>query len=432
MNRASNLRSPSILLYVVAEYPSRTQTFVFDELRALAEARVSIHFYALHAGPPLQRDADLAALRLGRRSGVLLSLLHLLSAPLWAPNRVLAVLRDVIVNGSWHPLEILGRLRSFAHSARLCHLIGRRFGNAPVHLHAHFAGRTAEVCRYVGMLRGESFSVTVHATDIYAARDAKALRARLADAQLIVCTADYGRRFLASKGLIVDLSKVVVIYCGVDLRNFTHAPAARRPASEAVILGVGRLVEKKGFSSLIRAMGSLVRRGYRTRCIVVGAGPLLGPLMSLVEKEQCQGTVDFPGALPYEQVLQLYRSASVFVLPCAVAPDGDMDGLPTVLMEAMAFSVPVVSTTVSGIPELVTDGETGILVPPHDIQALADAIARLVSNKSFAQRIGQAGRRVIEDERNVRRQARALLDEMERRGLVVNDHRDLGNPARSG
>ena len=152
----------------------------------------------------------------------------------------------------------------------------------------------------------------------------------------------------------------------------------------------------------------LIERGVAFKCVIGGAGPQFDLLAKLVQKYQLQDVIELPGTIFQEQLRNYLESATMFVLPCVVADDGDMDGIPVVLMEAMAMQVPVISTTVSGVPELVMDGQTGLLVPPKDVEALAIAITRYLDDPAFAVRMGIAGRQTIESSFNLHNSSKQL------------------------
>jgi len=170
-------------------------------------------------------------------------------------------------------------------------------------------------------------------------------------------------------------------------------------AEDAVplILSVGRMVPKKGMGDLISACRLLMTRGVRFRCVIVGEGPLRGELESQIRELGLERLVTFLGAMAHDGLVSLYGQASVFALAPHITEDGDRDGIPNVLAEAMAAGIPVVSTSVSGIPELIEDGRTGVLVGPRDPEALADAVERLLRDPALRQKLVVAARRKIED-----------------------------------
>jgi glycosyltransferase involved in cell wall biosynthesis len=183
------------------------------------------------------------------------------------------------------------------------------------------------------------------------------------------------------------------------------------------VLAVGRLIEKKGFTDLIRACSLLRAEGSVFRCRIVGKGELAAKLRALIAELGLDHQVELTGPIPREELLAVYERASVVVAPCVIGTDGNRDGLPTVLIEAMALGVPVVATDVTGIPELVRNERTGLLVPQHDPEALAAAIRRVLTEPSRSEAFVRAGRARVESEFDLRANVahlRALLEEASR------------------
>ncbi len=255
------------------------------------------------------------------------------------------------------------------------------------HLHAHFINEPAGVAELVHLLTGIPYSVTAHAkTSI--CRPAELVR-KMAKAKFIVTCNDYNRRYLTPDGRrCADIK----IYHGLDARLF-QADAAVYPSAEAsLVLSVGRLRPKKGFHCLVDACGLLKIGGHEFRCMIAGYGPLRGELETRIAKLGLEDTVSLTDMLTQGEVIALYKQASLFVLPCRITADGDRDGIPNVLAEAMAMELPVVSTNIAGIPELVEHNRTGILVRPEDPVELAAAIARLLDQPQLREELGKAGR----------------------------------------
>jgi glycosyltransferase involved in cell wall biosynthesis len=173
-----------------------------------------------------------------------------------------------------------------------------------------------------------------------------------------------------------------------------------------LIVAVGRLIAKKGFVDLLRACRLLSERGRSFRCEILGEGPLEQELREEIGQLDLQDCVELPGAKPQHEIREHLAAATVFVLPSVIDPDGGMDNLPTVIMEAMAAGLPVVSTSIGGIPEMVIENETGFLVPAGNVAALAGAIEKMINDRSLARKLGQAGyertQRFFSIEKNVR------------------------------
>jgi glycosyltransferase involved in cell wall biosynthesis len=300
------------------------------------------------------------------------------------------------------------------HFARAGWLAARLREVGAVHLHAHFAHGPASVAKYASELTGIPFSFTAHAKDIYTTPP-ELLQAKLRAARFVVTCTEYNAQHLADLAGPPWASRIHRIYHGVDFDRFRPGAGgnvernlepngARRP----VVLSIGRLVEKKGFPYLIEAARILAAGGRPFTVRIVGGGAQRDALEVAIQRARLKGTVELCGAMPQEKLLALYREAAAFVLPCVVTDNGDRDGIPNVLVEAMRMGVPVVSTAISGIPELVLHDRTGLLVPPHDAQALADAIAALLDDPERACRLAAQAARHVADAFDLHRNAQSL------------------------
>ncbi|MCL6607006.1 MAG: glycosyltransferase family 4 protein [Geminicoccaceae bacterium] len=282
---------------------------------------------------------------------------------------------------------------------------GRRLGQALVlaaelppsvrRLHAHFLHTPASVARYTALLTGLPFSVSAHAKDIWTT-PAREKREKLRAADFTVtCT----RANLEHLRALAPEADTTLLYHGVDARLF--APPATRPARDGRdpadpvrLLAVARAMPKKGLDTLLEALARLPA-GLAWRFDHVGSGPLLDTLRERADQLGLARRITWHGAQPQPRVIELMQAADLFALPARIAADGDRDGLPNVLLEAMATGLPVLSTPVSAIPEAVEDGRTGLLVPPDDPAALAAAIERLARDPLLRQHLGGAGRETV-------------------------------------
>jgi len=258
------------------------------------------------------------------------------------------------------------------------------------HLHAHFAHGPAAIAYLTHLVTGVPFSFTAHAKDLYTTPPAYVAQRGRAAEFVVTCTEAnraYLRKLLGPGG-----DKVIVCRHGVDVERFSAV--VRRPVPGR-ILSIGRLVQKKGFDVLVRALAVLAERGVAFECRVVGDGPLAEELQALARTVGIDRHVAFLGARPQVELLAEYGAAEVFALAPVITSDGDRDGIPNVLAEAMASGLPVVSAAVSGIPELIHHGDTGVLVPPSDPPALADALQELLIDPAEGSRLGEAARRWV-------------------------------------
>jgi glycosyltransferase involved in cell wall biosynthesis len=271
------------------------------------------------------------------------------------------------------------------------------------HVHAHFAGMAARTAFWVAKFFPITFSFTAHANDIFAPRNFEiGLDKLVSAARVIITETDYSEKFLRER-FPERADQVHRIYNGLNLAEFGHANFSSDPP---LIVAIGRLIAKKGFANLIRACALLVEHGKSFRCEIFGEGPLENQLRGQIDELGLKELVQLPGAKPQHELRERLAGASVFVLPSVPEAEGGMDNLPTVIMEAMATGLPVVSTRIGGIPEMVIDNETGVLVEPHDAVALAGAIEKVTNDRSLGERLGHAGyeraQRLFSIEKNVR------------------------------
>jgi len=274
------------------------------------------------------------------------------------------------------------------------------------HVHAHFAGMAARTGFWIDKFFPVTFSFTAHANDIFAPRDFQIGLDKLVDAaRLIVTETDYAERLLRER-FSDSANRIQRIYNGLDLTLFKRADFSSTPP---LIVAVGRLIAKKGFADLLRTCWLLMERGQSFRCEIFGEGPLEQELREQITQLDLEGRVELPGAKPQHEIRELLAAATVFVMPSVVDPGGGMDNLPTVIMEAMAAGLPVVSTSVGGIPEMVIQNETGFLVPAGDVAALAGAIERLFDEIGLAQRLGEGGFQRAKELFSIQKNVRSLL-----------------------
>ena len=236
--------------------------------------------------------------------------------------------------------------------------------------------------------------------------DRSDLERKLGDASAVVTVSDFNLNFL-SETYPGARSKIKRIYNGLDLTRFGYAaPRYRAP----LVLGVGRLVEKKGFDVLLEACAKLAEKGREFRCEIIGHGDLESELRAQIDALRIGEVAQLVGPYPSPRVIERMQEAAVLAVPCVIGDDGNRDGLPTVLLEAMALGTPCVSTDVTGIPEVIRDAETGLLVPQHDANALADAIDRLIGDAAIRVKLAENARRLIDSEFDIEVNARQLRE----------------------
>jgi glycosyltransferase involved in cell wall biosynthesis len=302
-----------------------------------------------------------------------------------------------------------GTLRHFLAAAAVAHALGE-LGVARIH--AHFAANAGNVGYWLARWLDVPFTVTVHAHEIFAPQDPARLRRLLRRASRVFTISEFNR------GYIEDLlgeslgDRILVTRLGIDPTELPPRAAGTPPPFKIVCTASG-LVEKKGLPDLLEACRLLRSRGVAFECSILGsdaAGDRLAALRDRVERDGLGSCVSLPGVLTSRELLSRVATAHAFVHPSVRDRDGDMDGIPVSLMEAMGIGVPVVSTRLSGIPELVADGETGLLVPPHGPQALANALERVLAEPEEAERRALRGRQHLERNFSLARYADQLIE----------------------
>jgi glycosyltransferase involved in cell wall biosynthesis len=275
------------------------------------------------------------------------------------------------------------------------------------HIHVHFASGAATVARLTSAITGIPFSFTAHAVDIFheSVRD-EDLQLKLEQAHHAVTISRFNLRYLRRR-FPASTARLHLVRNGLELARFPYRDP-RPPGTTLRIAAVGRLIEKKGFQHLLPAAAELLERGLKLELRIAGTGILAEELEASIGQLRLQDNVRLLGPQTQDQVHELLDSADVFVAPCVVGADGNADGMPTVLLEAMATGVPCVSTSVTGIPEAIRNGSTGMLVRPANPHALVRAVRTLASPGTDRVALARNARALVEEDYDVRRQAELL------------------------
>lgn len=383
--------------YVVKMYPRYSETFIVNEILALERSGMSVEIFSLRAPTDTHFQDAIARVRapvtyLGTTSPKIEDFWSALSSAAAQMPRLWEALRGA---ASDDPHDI--------YQAALLASAVRARGLA--HLHAHFATVATTVARLAARFADVPYTFTAHAKDIFHdSTNRDELERKLRDAAGVVTVSDYNVAYLR-KAYGRAASAVERVYNGIDLDTFSYAPPRNRSKR---ILAVGRLVEKKGFADLLDACARLVARGRTVDCRIIGAGVLDSALRLQAARLGLDRCVSFIGPRPQAEIIREIREAGVCAVPCVHGADGNRDGLPTVLLEAMALGTPCVATPVTGIPEVVHDGITGLLVPERDPDALADALARLLDDGDLRCAVARGARDLIEREFDIRKNTTRL------------------------
>ena len=344
-------------------------------------------------------------------------LLALLQAPWLFKGRFFAALRNALFGQREH---VRARLAGILHFAIACHWARRQRSMAErvAHIHSQWINSCGTIAMYGAWLLDVPFSFTGHATDLF--RDRCALQDKIVRADFIVCISEFHRRFYLEQGARPE--QCFIAYCGIDPAWFHPPEKLRAPAMQPYrVLASGRLVEKKGLAILIDACKLLADRGEQFECVIGGNGPLEAQLKARITRLGLADRVSVTGqTLLQEKIIDFMHGGDVYVLPCVWAADGDVDGLPQMLMEAMACGLPAISTRLVGIPDLIGHQQTGLLVTPGDVNELADAIARLMNDRPLAQQLAVAGRQWVHQRFDLRNCLEPLIDRYRQRlGLAA-------------
>lgn len=386
----SEPKPPTRISYVIGTYPSLTTTFIDREIAGLVARGVDV------AVVSIRRPMSILSPQQQELQGLVRYLL-----PPSKPRLVLAVLRAL----ASHPIAMLrllaqllsrphpeaSRLRTVLHFVTGLYAADVLRDRRGIHLHAHFVDRAAVVAMVAARLLGSTYSVTAHANDIYVRP--VLLREKIGQARFAVTCTEYNRRHLEATIGRQASEHLVRLYHGIDLGTLQPADAHRD--GTPTLLSVGQLKEKKGLHHLIDAVALLGADWQQLECEIVGEGPMRQDLERRIAGHGLQGRVRLLGALPHEEVVARYAAEPIFVLPCVVAADGDRDGIPNVILEAMAMRLPVISTPISGIPEVIHEDVTGLLAPPGDAQVLAAVIDRALRDAELRRRLGTAARELV-------------------------------------
>jgi len=399
----------SRLVYLVSQFPELHETFILRELLALRDAGVPVHIYSL------KRCRDRIVHAEARPLLSQTTYLPIDAPATWAawavelvrhPVQAAASLAWTLRHHAWPPVTLFKAAAVWVQSLALTRRLRRE---GATHLHAHWATMPTTAAVLIARRLRIPFSFTAHAWDLFVPNPSLGEKIRRA-AQVYICTA-YNRQWLLERHPAAA-EKILLNYHGVNLDRFQ--PTARR-SGEPLLVSVGRLVETKGFADLLEAYRLLRQRGVAFRAVIVGEGPLRASLEQQRRAHGLSEIVELRGAIRQEELRALYAQAAGFVMPSVIARNGDRDGIPNVMLEAMAMGLPVIATNVSGLPEAVQEGRTGWLVEPRHPEGLAQACESLLRQPEQAAAFGAAGRRLVEARFDQRSHLQVFTRQMQER-----------------
>lgn len=393
--------------YVVSRFPKLTETFVLFELLTLEAMDIAIELFPLQRErqptrhPECERWMERAHFQPFLSVPILSAQWHYLRRD---ARRYLGVLHEVL-RRTWGSANFfVGAIAFFPKAVYFAREMER---SGITHVHAHFCSHPAFAAFVIHRLTDIPFSFTAHGSDLHV--DRRMLDAKVEAAAFAVTISRFNRKVMLDACGELAAHKLHVIHCGVDLEAFS-VPSEVRPDGPTRMVCVASFEEVKGHRHLLDACAMLRDRGVEFRCDLVGEGPLRADIERRIARLALDGLVNVLGGRARPDVIRLYQAADLAVLASRPTRQGKREGIPVALMEAMATGLPVVSTAISGIPELVETGRTGILVPPGDARALADALEALAGDPQRRARMGAAGREKVEREFDLRANSAMLLE----------------------
>ena len=409
MSAVMNQNQNNLIAYVVKRYPRYSETFIVNEILAHEAAGQALEIYSLRA--PTDTHFQDAIARVRARVNYLSH-----ATPKTKVFWQTLLSANEILPGLWKKLETLRDItEKEIYQALLLAMDLKQKG--VTHVHAHFASQATSIARLAASFTDLPFSFTAHAKDIFhESVSHDDLRLKLQQAAFTITVSDYNLAFL-QQHFGTQAARVLRIFNGLDLERFPYQSPAQRPAH---IVAVGRLVEKKGFADLVTACALLRERKIEFSCAIIGGGELEDTLRAQVRDLQLEEQVAILGPRPQQELAHYIQKAAVMAAPCVVGDDGNRDGLPTVILEAMALGTPVISTDVTGIPEVLHQEITGLQVPQRDPVSLADALQRLLQDDALRVQLAQAARQRMEQDFDIHRNT-AILRERFRAALAPYD-----------
>lgn len=369
--------------YVLEQFPKLSETFILEEMLELERLGLELTVFAL-SDPQEGRVHEKVKLL---KAGIV--------RPSVVATLVVALQKRQRQALQPHQIRAVGLKKWFWGIRMSSWLAAEAKKKGIEHLHAHFAGDAAWVAMLASKLSGIPYSFTIHAGGIFGWP--YLIKEKIAGAKFVVSISEFNKNYLGGA------DKIKVIHCGVDLEQFRlrNAPQNQIPQ----ILTVARLEEKKGHRYLLEALKILKDKKLKFQVTIVGGGVLENDLKKQMRALGLENCARFTGPLTQNEVKKLLREADVFVLPCVTAKNGNMDGIPVSLMEAMAVGVPVVSTRLSGIPELIEDGKTGLLVEPESAVELVEAVEKVLAGPDLRSRLVQQARIKVEEDFDIKKNA---------------------------
>lgn len=398
---------------IISMFPEIHETFIVRELDALDRNKIDFEIYSLQSPrDPVTIDAARRLMNEKTQYSPLLGLqqvIALLSSFVKHPIKMLAMLSQLIAAGIQRPKELLKSIAIMPITFHFGQIMKKK---GITHVHGHWANIPTTACWMLSKVEGFTWSAAIHGEDIFSKNNL--LEKKLDDAKFSVVCTSYFCNHLKDEMNHSHPEDIHLNYHGLDpkvwARIESSPPHQPTESGQKTILTIGRLVSTKGHDDLLAATKTLLDSGTDVQVKMIGAGPEDVNLKQLATTLGIEKNVHFLSMMSFEEVMNEMQATDIFALACRMIPGAPPDGIPNVLAEAMAFGIPVVSTQVSAIPELISDGESGLLVPPNNPDKLAEALQKILTDNQFATQLSEAGQTKVAEMFDQNKNINELLD----------------------
>ncbi|TBO44280.1 glycosyltransferase family 4 protein [Pedobacter kyonggii] len=400
------------LLYVVDQFPSSSEYFILNEILELQKKKCKIFILAQKKGNGLPHLVE----AIGGNGNIYYkpsffsfdAIMGHFYMMLFLKSRYVKILKELAPSYKTSYRTFLRELKVFSNVMSFSFKVRNMESKL---IHAHFLSLPSSIAMGMSKVLNIPFSCSAHANDIYVANKDDLIKKANSTAFIVTCTL-CNKDFLHQ--LLADCSKIKVshVYHGIDLSKWVSKKRDFQTLTDKKIriLSIGRLVEKKGIVFLLQAIKILVLKGLNVKCSIIGDGPLRKQLEDFTKRNALEDNIVLHGSLPQKDIISFYGESDIFILPCVIADNGDRDGLPNVLVEALATGIPAISTSVSAITELITHEQTGILVKEKDPDQIAEAVLRLSGDPELCSYLSRNGREKVEREFQIKNSTDRLME----------------------
>ncbi|MBN2279909.1 MAG: glycosyltransferase [Candidatus Marinimicrobia bacterium] len=397
------------IAYIVSLFPCLSETFIQREIEELTNLGHEITIFSLkHVN---NKDVNHYSVRKFKRiiryPNAIFGFFNFFFFMIFHPIKLLKIINTQV---KYNKSDVTLMLKSLYVIPRVLRFKSIIKGKKIQHIHAHWATIPTTAAWMIHYTTEIPYSFTAHAWDIW--KNTEMLSKKIIDSKFTATISNFNKELMSKDLPAHSVDKIKIVHCGIDVDQFTYNMPKK--FTRLKILSIGRFVEKKGFPYLLDACQQLLADEVSFELTIVGHGPMWEEISNLIETYKLENHVFLTGAMPQEKLRTKFLASDLFVLPAIKAPDGDLDGIPVVLMEAMALGIPVISTKISGIPELIENDVNGILIEEKNIEQLVDAIKKMAEFSDKHKDYSQNARLKIENEFNIKKSAKQMAELIER------------------